>query len=161
MIQCFKTLYRHKYRINNITSLKNIETISFINYRIVICYPYYFGWFNIELFQYCSPANLIQFVKMRSYILPFYCYHVYLRYITRINYHYFSNINNIVQSYITSATLHIIYIQLIILKRNSIISIFTYQGFCVYEALAHREMIMCILSSSLSVYNESFHCCYD
>ena len=40
-------------------------------------------------------------------------------------------------------------------------AIFVYQGFCVYEALAHRDMIMCILTARHPVYNESFHCWND
>ena len=36
--------------------------------------------------------------------------------------------------------------------------IFAHQGFCVYEALAHPDMIMCILTARRPVYNESFHC---
>ena len=41
------------------------------------------------------------------------------------------------------------------------IFIFACQGFCVYEALAHIDMIMCILTAHRPVYNESFHCCND
>ena len=33
--------------------------------------------------------------------------------------------------------------------------IFAHQGFFVYEALAHRSMIMCILASRRPVYNQS------
>ena len=36
-------------------------------------------------------------------------------------------------------------------------AIFAHQGFCVYEALAHIDMITCILTARLPVYNESFH----
>ena len=39
--------------------------------------------------------------------------------------------------------------------------IFSHQGFCVYEALAHLCMITCILTARRPVYNESFHCCND
>ena len=39
--------------------------------------------------------------------------------------------------------------------------IFAHQGFCVYEALAHIDMITCILTARRPVYNESFHCCND
>ena len=41
------------------------------------------------------------------------------------------------------------------------VCIYAHQGFCVYKALAHRDMIKCILSSRRLVYNESFHCCND
>ena len=41
------------------------------------------------------------------------------------------------------------------------IRIFARQGFCVYEALAHLGMIMCILTARRPVYNESFHFCND
>ena len=45
--------------------------------------------------------------------------------------------------------------------KSPIICIFAHQGFCVYEALAHRTMIMCILTALCPVYNESFHCSND
>ena len=38
-------------------------------------------------------------------------------------------------------------------------SIFALQGLCVYKALAHSDMIMCILILWCPVYNELFHCC--
>ena len=44
---------------------------------------------------------------------------------------------------------------------SDLYSIFAHQGFCVYEALAHLGMIMCILTARRPVYNESFHCCND
>ena len=40
-------------------------------------------------------------------------------------------------------------------------AIFAHQGFCVYEALAHLGMIMCILTARRPVYNETSHCCND
>ena len=40
-------------------------------------------------------------------------------------------------------------------------AISAHQGFCVYEALAYRDMIMCILTARRPVYNESFHCYND
>ena len=39
--------------------------------------------------------------------------------------------------------------------------IFAHQGFCVYEALAYLDMILCILTARRPVYNELFHCCKD
>ena len=40
-------------------------------------------------------------------------------------------------------------------------TIFAHQGFCVYEALAHIDMITCISTARRPVYNKSFHCCTD
>ena len=39
------------------------------------------------------------------------------------------------------------------------VALFAHQGFCVYEALAHRDMITCIVSSRYSVNNGSCHYC--
>ena len=38
--------------------------------------------------------------------------------------------------------------------------IFAHQDLCVYEALAYRDMIMCILLRR-PVNSEPFHCCND
>ena len=46
-------------------------------------------------------------------------------------------------------------------KQHFGLVIFTHQGFCVYEALAHLGMITCILTARRPVYNESLHCSND
>ena len=45
------------------------------------------------------------------------------------------------------------------IKANSVPyqPIFAHQGFCVYKALAHNDMITCISTERRAVYNDSFH----